>query len=514
MNRCGEAGPGPAGTVMSGTFQLEGQEFMALNGGPQFKFTPAISLFVNCETQPEVDELWEKLSAGGQKERCGWLTDKYGLSWQIIPTTLGKMLADKNPEKSKRVMQAMLQMQKIDIDGLKRASEQKWGYQSHGPADTNDRVAILALALRYAGGACGVSRGHTAYDQRLSSPRDPDGQWRFLGGSGIAAQAGYLRVLFRSSPDHDRVGGIVSGPRQQGPGDTAHGIHSRVHSRDRIGIAAGMARGALSLQHGNHPGCHGRTSPRSRWSRARYCHSCLDHHLFPREYEGPHEPADRDSRRPCSLAGCASNRRPDDCPRNDLCVPRKSPGSLCHRRDAEADARRDYARRAGASGDGVAAVVHRLERETPTGCSPPSDGRLLGGGRNRCRGECLRLEPAATPACSGCPFGPGCSIAGGCRWSGSCRRHPRSDGQRYPSQLVVMPPVDGGGNPSALPSGRENEIQCGKAHRRNALELGTPSCAVIFCLHVRTASDGDRGCGSAPGPMAPVQNPGADGRFW
>jgi len=110
---------------MSGTFQLEGQEFMALNGGPQFKFTPAISLFVNCETQPEVDELWEKLSAGGQKERCGWLTDKYGLSWQIIPTTLGKMLADKNPEKSKRVMQAMLQMQKIDIDGLKRASEQK-----------------------------------------------------------------------------------------------------------------------------------------------------------------------------------------------------------------------------------------------------------------------------------------------------------------------------------------------------------------------------------------------------
>lgn|SRR5207237_1715318 len=118
-------GTWPGGNRHVGTFQLEGQEFMALNGGPQFKFTPAISLFVNCETQPEVDELWEKLSAGGQKERCGWLTDKYGLSWQIIPTTLGKMLADKNPEKSKRVMQAMLQMQKIDIDGLKRASEQK-----------------------------------------------------------------------------------------------------------------------------------------------------------------------------------------------------------------------------------------------------------------------------------------------------------------------------------------------------------------------------------------------------
>ena len=125
ISRYGEAGPGPAGTVMFGTFQLEGQEFMALNGGPQFKFTPAISLFVNCETQKEVDELWEKLSEGGKKERCGWLTDKYGLSWQIIPTALGKMLGDKDPEKSKKVMQAMLQMQKIDIDGLKRAYEQK-----------------------------------------------------------------------------------------------------------------------------------------------------------------------------------------------------------------------------------------------------------------------------------------------------------------------------------------------------------------------------------------------------
>jgi predicted 3-demethylubiquinone-9 3-methyltransferase (glyoxalase superfamily) len=125
INRYGEAGPGPTGTVMSGTFQLEGQEFMALNGGPHFKFTPAISLFVNCETQKEVDELWQKLAEGGKKERCGWLTDKYGLSWQIIPTALGKMLGDKDPEKSKRVMQAMLQMQKIEIDGLKRAYEQK-----------------------------------------------------------------------------------------------------------------------------------------------------------------------------------------------------------------------------------------------------------------------------------------------------------------------------------------------------------------------------------------------------
>lgn len=123
--RYGEAGPGPKGKVMTGTFQLEGQEFMALNGGPQFAFTPAISLFVHCETQEEVDELWEKLSAGGKKSRCGWLQDKFGLSWQIIPNALGKLLHDPDPEKSKRAMQAMLQMDKIDIAGLKRASEQQ-----------------------------------------------------------------------------------------------------------------------------------------------------------------------------------------------------------------------------------------------------------------------------------------------------------------------------------------------------------------------------------------------------
>jgi predicted 3-demethylubiquinone-9 3-methyltransferase (glyoxalase superfamily) len=121
VTRYGDAGPGPKGTVMSGTFELEGQKFMALNGGPLFKFTEAISFFVNCETQQEVDELWEKLSAGGQKSRCGWLKDKYGVSWQIIPTVLGELLGDKDPEKSKRVMKAMLQMDKIDIEGLKRA---------------------------------------------------------------------------------------------------------------------------------------------------------------------------------------------------------------------------------------------------------------------------------------------------------------------------------------------------------------------------------------------------------
>ena len=108
---------------MSATFQLEGQDFYALNGGPQFTFTPAISLFVNCETQEEVDELWERLSEGGRKDRCGWLQDRYGLSWQIIPSILGKMLQDKDAEKANRVMKAMLQMDKIDIKRLKQASD-------------------------------------------------------------------------------------------------------------------------------------------------------------------------------------------------------------------------------------------------------------------------------------------------------------------------------------------------------------------------------------------------------
>ena len=121
VTRYGDAGPGAKGTVMSATFQLEGQEFFALNGGPQFKFTPAISFFVNCETQQEVDDLWEKLSAGGRKDQCGWLQDKYGVSWQIIPTILGKLLGDKDPAKANRVMQAMLQMTKIDIKRLQQA---------------------------------------------------------------------------------------------------------------------------------------------------------------------------------------------------------------------------------------------------------------------------------------------------------------------------------------------------------------------------------------------------------
>lgn len=123
ITRWGDAGPGPQGTVLLTKFQLEGQEFIALNGGPQFKFTEAISLVVNCETQAEVDEMWEKLSAGGEEGDCSWLKDKYGLSWQIVPRILFELLQDKDPAKAGRVMQAMLQMKKIDIATLKRAAE-------------------------------------------------------------------------------------------------------------------------------------------------------------------------------------------------------------------------------------------------------------------------------------------------------------------------------------------------------------------------------------------------------
>ena len=125
VSRYGEGGPGPAGTVMTATFQLDGQEVMALNGGRYFRFTEAISLFVNCETQEEVDELWEKLSEGGEISQCGWLKDRYGLSWQIVPTALGEMLGDPDPQKAQSVMQAMLQMTKIDIAALRRAYEQQ-----------------------------------------------------------------------------------------------------------------------------------------------------------------------------------------------------------------------------------------------------------------------------------------------------------------------------------------------------------------------------------------------------
>lgn len=125
ISRYGEDAPGPKGTVMVVTFHLDGQEFMALNGGPAFKFTEAISFVVNCETQAEVDEYWKKLSAGGQEVQCGWLKDKYGVAWQIVPTILGKLLSDPDPEKSRRVMQAMLQMVKLDIRVLEQAYERQ-----------------------------------------------------------------------------------------------------------------------------------------------------------------------------------------------------------------------------------------------------------------------------------------------------------------------------------------------------------------------------------------------------
>jgi len=124
--RYGEAGPGPAGSVMVVNFQIEGQDFIALNGGPLFKFTEAISFVINCQTQEEVDHYWNKLTAGGgQESQCGWLKDKYGLSWQVTPTILGELLADKDQKKAQRVMQAMLQMKKIDIAALKRAAAQE-----------------------------------------------------------------------------------------------------------------------------------------------------------------------------------------------------------------------------------------------------------------------------------------------------------------------------------------------------------------------------------------------------
>lgn len=121
INRYGEEGPGPKGTVMTATFQLNGQDFIALNGGPEYTFSPAISFVVSCETQQEIDELWERLSEGGRIQRCGWLQDKYGLSWQVVPSGLGDLLQGDDPERSGNVMKAMLEMDKLDLDGLRRA---------------------------------------------------------------------------------------------------------------------------------------------------------------------------------------------------------------------------------------------------------------------------------------------------------------------------------------------------------------------------------------------------------
>jgi predicted 3-demethylubiquinone-9 3-methyltransferase (glyoxalase superfamily) len=125
VSHYGEAGPRPAGMVLTVDFQLRGQRFTAINGGPEFKFDEAISFMVDCETQEEVDEFWEKLSADGEAGPCGWLKDKYGLSWQIVPTRLGELLQDEDPEKATRVMTAMLQMGKIEIQGLEEAYEKQ-----------------------------------------------------------------------------------------------------------------------------------------------------------------------------------------------------------------------------------------------------------------------------------------------------------------------------------------------------------------------------------------------------
>ena len=120
--RYGPAGPGPEGSLMTATFELAGQTFMALNGGPSFEFSQGISLFVDCEDQEEVDRLWDALTAdGGRPDQCGWLTDRFGVSWQIIPRALGELLGDEDPEKAGRVMEAMLEMQKIEVEGLERA---------------------------------------------------------------------------------------------------------------------------------------------------------------------------------------------------------------------------------------------------------------------------------------------------------------------------------------------------------------------------------------------------------
>jgi len=123
--RYGEAGPGPAGSVMTVGFELDGQKFTALNGGPHFKFTEAISFVVNCETQQEVDEYWAKLTEGGQEVQCGWLKDKYGLSWQIVPAVMVEMIKDKDAARSQRVVKAMMQMKKLDIARLQEAYDQK-----------------------------------------------------------------------------------------------------------------------------------------------------------------------------------------------------------------------------------------------------------------------------------------------------------------------------------------------------------------------------------------------------
>ncbi len=124
VSRSGDAGPGPKGALLAATFSLNGHEFMALNGGPSFTFTHGMSIAIRCDTQAEIDELWKRLSEGGQEVQCGWLTDRFGLSWQIVPAVLPKLLSDPNPKKAQAAMKAMLQMKKLDIAGLQHAADQ------------------------------------------------------------------------------------------------------------------------------------------------------------------------------------------------------------------------------------------------------------------------------------------------------------------------------------------------------------------------------------------------------
>jgi predicted 3-demethylubiquinone-9 3-methyltransferase (glyoxalase superfamily) len=171
ISRYGEAGPGPAGTVMTVDFLLEGQEFVALNGGPEFTFTPALSLIVNCETQDEVDGLWETLSQGGTQGECGWLEDKFGVSWQIVPTALGELLADPDAERAQRVMRAMLEMRKLDIAALERAAGAPSGrWSSVGsmgrPEAHRFRGGPVASTVRGAG--CSAGTGATGRPARTA----------------------------------------------------------------------------------------------------------------------------------------------------------------------------------------------------------------------------------------------------------------------------------------------------------------------------------------------------------
>lgn len=170
VSRYGDAGPGPKGGVMVASFELDGQPFTALNGGPQFKFTEAVSFVVDCETQAEVDDFWDKLSAGGEKGRCGWLKDRFGLSWQVVPRALMELAGDPDPEKSRRVMEAMMQMTKIEIAKL----EQAHGAKADPPPYAADPASARSMCPRNAGcrsSSPAVSASRRSHSDRYQSRR-------------------------------------------------------------------------------------------------------------------------------------------------------------------------------------------------------------------------------------------------------------------------------------------------------------------------------------------------------